>query len=121
MAYLISFIMLMSAVLAQEPAKTKVKQQYYAALFSRGAQWDTSKSPGAQPHFADHGKNLKRLKESGSIAFGARYGEFGMVVFKTGIEQEVRSMFAADSLVLKDILRMELKPFYPFYYGCIEE
>lgn len=121
MKFSIFFIILLTVASAQEPGKPKVKKQYIAAHFSRGVYWDTTKAPGAQPHFGDHGRNLKRLKDAGTIAFGARYGEFGMVVFKTDSEAEVRSMFATDSLVLKDILRMNLTPFHPFYYGCIEE
>ncbi|NUN70870.1 MAG: hypothetical protein HUU02_14300 [Bacteroidetes bacterium] len=96
------------------------KQQYIAAIFTRGAGWDTTKPPSAQPHFAEHGKNLQRLRASGVVALGARYGDYGMVVFRNGSIDSVRALFNTDTLVLKDILRMELHPFNPFYPGTIE-
>ncbi len=103
---------------AQSPSVRK--QQYTAAVFTRGAGWDTTKTPAAQPHFAEHGKNLQRLRASGAVALGARYGDYGMVVFKSGNIDSVRALFSTDSLVLKDILHMELYPFLPFYPGTIE-
>lgn len=109
-----------SISLAQEPTKKQPAQQYYSALFTRGEHWDNSKQPHEQPHFADHGKNLKRLKDEGKIAIGSRFGEFGLVVFKSDNENEVRTFFANDSLVLKNILKMEIHKFNPFYKGCIE-
>lgn len=114
----IVFILLTSCAAAQQAQTTP--QMYIAAQFSRGPQWDTTKAPNAQLHFAGHGKNLQRLQREGKIAFGARFGEFGLVVFKTGNEQEVRALFSDDSLVIKNILSMKLMPFNPFYKGCIE-
>ncbi len=107
-----------SMILAQDVQKKA--PQYYAALFSRGAGWDTTKGPNAQPFFKEHGLNLSRLKKEGKIAIGARYGEMGMVVFPAESEEEVRGHFFNDSLVVKDILRMEIVKFNPFYKGCIE-
>jgi hypothetical protein len=118
MRSIVALILLTAGAAAQERQMTP--QLYIAAQFSRGSQWDTVKAPIAQPHFADHGRNLQRLQREGKIALGARFGEFGLVVFKTGNEQEVRAMFAEDSLVVKDILTMKLMPFNPFYKGCIE-
>jgi hypothetical protein len=113
-------IVLIFAQSAEAQAPSGRKQQYTAAIFSRGSGWDTTKSPSAQPHFSEHGKNLQRLRAAGAVALGARYGDYGMVVFKSGNIDSVRSLFSTDSLVLKDILHMELHPFLPFYPGTIE-
>lgn len=113
-------ILLILAQAANAQAPAAKKQLYTAAIFTRGAGWDTTKPPSAQPHFAEHGKNLQRLRASGAVALGARYGDYGMVVFKSGNIDSVRALFSTDTLVLKDILHMELHPFLPFYPGTIE-
>lgn len=114
------FILLPVFLFAQDVQKKAPPLRYTAALFSRGDSWDSTKTPNEQPYFSQHGKNLKRLKEEGKIAIGARFGEFGMVVFKSDNAEEVRSFFSNDSLVLMKYLKMELHPFNPFYKGCIE-
>ena len=117
----IIFIIVFAASLGFAQQTTKqTTQQYYSALFSRGENWDSSKQPNEQPYFAEHGKNLKRLKDEGKIAIGSRFGDFGLVVIRSNSEQEVRSLFAGDSLVIKNILKMEIHKFNPFYKGCIE-
>jgi hypothetical protein len=116
----IFLFLLMTCTFCAAQTPPSPKQSYTAALFSRGSRWDTTKAASAQPYFAAHGRNLKRLRENGKIALGARYSGFGLVVFKTGDQDEVRTYFAEDSLVNNDYLRMELHPFLPFYPGSIE-
>ncbi len=120
MRFVLLFVLATTVIRAQDMQKKEPPKQYYAALFSRGEHWDTTKRPNDQPHFAEHGKNLQRLKTEGRIALGGRFGELGLVIFMSDSETEVRSFFSSDSLVLKDILKMELTKFNPFYKGCIE-
>lgn len=105
---------------AQKETPKTAPKPYVAAVFTTGKNWDTTKTAYEQPHFKEHGANLKRLHAEGKIALGARYGEFGLVVFKTESMEEVRACFDQDSIVIKDILRMDIQPFRPFYKGCID-
>ena len=120
MRFVILFVVATTLARTQDLQKKEPPKQYYTAVFSRGEQWDTTKQPNEQPHFPEHGKNLHRLRTEGKIALGGRFGELGLVVFKSDSEAEVRSFFSSDSLVLKNILNMELNTFTPLYKGCIE-
>ncbi len=120
MKVLIVSLILTTSLCAQVSQKKEQSRQYYAAVFSRGEHWDMTKQPNEQTYFYNHGKNMQRLRTEGKIALGGRFGELGLVVFNSGSEAEVRSFFSSDSLVLKNILKMELHVFQPFYKGCIE-
>jgi hypothetical protein len=101
---------------SQEPAP----KQYFIAIFSRGPAWDDSKPANEQVGFKEHGENLRRLRTEKRIPIGGRYGEKGMVIIEAKNEDEARSLFASDVMVLKKTFALELHQFRPFYKGTIE-
>lgn len=110
-------LIVLSFILSQEP---QTRQQYFAAIFSTGSAWDTTKTFPSQRHAKLHSQNLKRLRDEGRLAIGGRYGEYGFILVKARDLSEAKSFFAGDSSVIENIFRLEIHPFNPFYKGSIE-
>jgi hypothetical protein len=105
---------------AAPPPQEPAAKQYFIAIFSRGPAWDESKPANEQTGFKEHGENLRRLRAEKRIPIGGRYGEKGMVIVEAKNEDEARSLFASDVMVVKKMFAMELHQFRPFYKGTIE-
>ncbi len=52
----------------------------FIVTYTAGSTWDPAKKPNEQPYFKEHSANLSSLRKSGSIKFGARYAEKGIIV-----------------------------------------
>lgn len=101
----------------QEPGPAK---QYFIAIFSRGPAWDEKKQANEQTGFKEHSENLRRLRAEKKIPIGGRYGEKGMVIVQAQNEDEARSLFASDLMLVKKTFTLELHQFRPFYKGSID-
>ncbi len=89
----------------------------YIVHFETGAEWDAALTPGEQPGFKEHSANLNRLRKAGTIVFGARYGELGLIVLKAESLDAATELMQADPGVTAGIfdVRVEtLNVFYPW-------
>ena len=102
------------------PQQTAQAKQYFIAIFSRGTAWEDAKPANEQIGFKEHSENLRRLRSEKRIAIGARYSDKGMVIVEAKDENDARSLFVSDVMVLKKTFTLELHPFRPFYKGTIE-
>jgi hypothetical protein len=104
----------------QEPAAAAPRPApHFAVLFRTGPSWDSARPPQEQAFFKEHSANLKRLRETGVIALGARYADVGLIVVTAADEAEARGYFAQDASVKGGTFAMEVHPFSPFYGGCV--
>jgi hypothetical protein len=83
--------------------------------FSTGPSWTDSLPPGEQPGFREHSENLNRLRSGGVIQFGARYGEYGMLVVRAASEQAVKDLLDEDPGVKTGIFVFSVAPLKVFY------
>ena len=100
--------------------QTAQAKQYFIAIFSRGTAWEDAKPANEQIGFKEHSENLRRLRSEKRIAIGARYGDKGMVIVEAKNEDDARSLFVSDVMVVKKTFTLELHQFRPFYRGSIE-
>lgn len=89
--------------------------------FSLGPAWLPSKAPNEQTAFAEHGRNLKRLRDEGRITVGARYADKGMIVLLADNEAAARKEMDADPGVLSGIFLYELHELKVFYEGELKK
>ena len=102
---------------AAAAATTATRQ--YLVVFSLGPAWDKSRPPPEQPRFADHGRNLKRLRDAGAIVLGARYADKGMLVLRAESEAAARAEIENDPGVQAGIFTFELNELRAFYPGFV--
>lgn len=82
-----------------------------------GENWDPALQPGEQTQFKEHSANMSRLRKEGTILFGARYGEYGLLIFEGESLDSVRDTLEADPGVLAGIFEFRIEPasiFYPW-------
>jgi ketosteroid isomerase-like protein len=89
----------------------------FAARFTTGPNWNPNMPPPAQTGFTEHSANLARLHRAGSIQFGARYGETGLVVVVAANADVARALFASDPSLAAGTFALKLDRFSPFYDG----
>lgn len=104
---------------AQSAAAKPAKPPIFAVEFTTGAGWDAAKPPNEQAHFADHSANLRRLRESGALLFGARYSDKGLIVLQAEDEATARAEIERDPSVAAGTFKFALFPMHAFYTGCI--
>lgn len=98
-----------------KPAKPPV----FAVEFTTGPGWDAGKAPNEQRHFADHSANLRRLRDTGALLFGARYSDKGLIVLEAADEAAARAEIERDPSVAAGTFRYALFPMHAFYPGCV--
>ena len=102
------------------PQQTAPVKQYFIAIFARGPAWDNAKPANEQTGFKEHSENLQRLRSEKKIPIGGRFGDKGMVIVEVQNEDEAKSLFSGDVMVVKKTFTLELHRFRPFYKGAIE-
>lgn len=104
----------------EEPAATEAELSYFAVEIRVGPSWDPAKPPQDQAHFSEHSANLRRLREAGSLAFGARYSDVGLLIVAAIGEDQVREMMNADPSIQAGVFRFDVHPMSVFYPGTVE-
>lgn len=99
--------------------ETGMKQ--FLVQFSLGPTWQQGKAPNEQPAFAEHGRNLKRLRDEGRIVVGARYADKGMIVLLADNAAAARSEMDVDPGVQSGIFLYELHELKVFYEGELKK
>lgn len=87
----------------------------YVVLFRKGPAWDETKPAGEQQHFADHSRNLQRLRTADQLLLGTRYGDVGMVVLTAADEASARAEIDQDPSVRAGVFAYEIHPARFFY------
>lgn len=103
---------------AQPTGEAAPAPRLYAAEIQVGTGWDPAKPAQDQTHFAEHSANIRRLRESGALRFGARYGDKGLLVLWAESEAAAHAMLAADASFAAGTFRYQLSPFNPFHWGA---
>ncbi len=114
-AFIIACLLALATISAV--AGESAQQPLFLVHFETGPNWDPALPPPEQTGFREHSANLGRLRGEGIIQFGARYGEFGMIVVKADSAAEAQAMMEADPGVTAGIFRFRidaLKVFYPW-------
>ena len=104
---------------AQSPsaAAPTVTGATYAVVLTTGPKWDKSKAPNLQEGFAEHSANLRKLRETGVLHAGARYGEVGLMIVRAESVAATTTLFAADPTIAAGVFRIEVTPFFTVYSG----
>ncbi len=87
----------------------------YIVHFETGENWDESVKPSEQNQFREHSANLNRLREEGTIVFGARYGELGLIIITSSSLESAVALMAADPGVKAGIFEFRVEPLSVFY------
>jgi hypothetical protein len=108
-------IALTSALICR--AQTQSTDSLYIVTYTTGPSWDASKKPGDQTHFKEHGANLSSLRKAGTIKFGARYAEKGIIVIAAKSLKDAQDLISSDvgvtsKLFIADVQKLAV--FYPW-------
>jgi hypothetical protein len=116
------FLILPAAILVAgllSGASPQAPERTIALVFTTGPGWDASKPPNAQAHFGTHSTNLRRLRESGVIVAGGRFGAYGLILVRAPSVDSARAMLAGDSSVVVGTFKVEVSPWSTIYEGSI--
>ena len=80
-----------------------------------GPKWDPELPPGEQTQFREHSANMNRLRNDGTILFGARYGEYGLLILEAASLQSVAELLDQDPGVAAGIFKYRVEPISIFY------
>lgn len=83
--------------------------------FETGANWDKSLQPAEQAQFREHSANLNRLRGEGTIVFGARYGDLGVIILQAKSLEAAKSLVKADPGVRSGIFKFRIELLSVFY------
>ena len=83
--------------------------------FETGPSWDHSVPPTEQTQFREHSANLNRLRGEGTIVFGARYGDLGVIILQVASLEAAESLIRADPGVLSGIFTFRIESLNVFY------
>ena len=103
--------MLSTTALAEESAPLP----RFIVHLETGPKWDPELPPGEQTQFREHSANMNRLRTDGTILFGARYGEYGLLIFEGASLQAVTDILEADPGVAAGIFKFRVEPISIFY------
>lgn len=112
-------IIWLAAVALVLAAHTAAAQTTPASLFvvhfETGTAWDKALAPADQKGFKEHSANLNRLRNEGTITFGARYGDLGMIFVKAETLDAAKALIEADPGVQSGIFSFRIAPLRVFY------
>jgi uncharacterized protein YciI len=100
--------------IAAETAPT-TPSPLFVVHFETGPSWNKSLAPSDQPGFREHSANLNRLRKEGTIVFGARYGDLGMIFLKADTLDAAKVLMEADPGVRSGIFSYRIAPLRVFY------
>lgn len=96
-------------------AQTQSQPTLFIVNFETGPSWDKARPPAEQPSFREHSANLNRLRKDGSIVFGARYAEVGMIFLKAESLDAAKAVIDADPGVRSGIFIYRIAAMSVFY------
>jgi|SRR5688572_18976246 hypothetical protein len=100
-------------------ASPQSQDRTIALVFTTGPGWDASKAPGAQAQFGSHSNNLRRLRETGLIVAGGRFGPYGLILVRAPNVDSARGMLVPDSSIVVGTFKVDVSPWSTIYEGTI--
>jgi hypothetical protein len=99
---------------AQTPTST---DSLFMVTYSLGSAWDQTKKPHEQLYFKEHSSHLSSLRKAGTIKFGARYSDKGLIFISAPSYEKAKELITSDvaiknGLFHADVSRMNV--FYPY-------
>lgn len=91
----------------------------YIVTYTVGPAWDPAKAPTDQQYFRDHSANLSSMRKSGTIKFGARYDEKGIIVISAKSFQDAKRLIKEDPAVHHSMFNADVQKLNVFYDGCV--
>ena len=95
--------------------------RWFIVHLSLGPAWDASKPPNQQAGFGEHSANLRKLREAGQLALGARYADKGLLVVRANDADAARGLFAADPMIAGRQFTLQVDELRVFYPGTVGE
>jgi len=89
----------------------------FGVHFETGSAWNKVLAPADQKSFKEHSANLNRLRNEGTIIFGARYGDLGMIFVRAESLDAAKALIEAEPGVQSGIFSFRialLRVFYPW-------
>jgi hypothetical protein len=112
----ICFLFLLSTcVVFASHAQTSSTDSLYIVTYTTGLSWDVSKKPHEQTYFKEHSSNLSALRKAGTIKFGARYAEKGIIVIAAKSFKEAKDLITADQAVVNKLFNADVQRLNVFY------
>ena len=105
---------------SQSPSPSAAPTKLFAIEIKTGTSWDAAKPAHEQAFFREHSANLKKLRDQGSLVFGARYSDKGLVVLVAISADEAHAMMKQDPSVQAKVFAYELHDFNVFYGGTVQ-
>lgn len=93
----------------------------FIVTYTTGPAWAADKSPGEQTNFKEHAANLSAWRKEGTIKFGARYSDKGIIFISARSMQAAKERINGDPAVVNGLFNADIQRLQPFYYGCIEK
>lgn len=107
---------LAQAAWASEPAPA-TGSGLYLVEFTVGAAWNPALPVPEQAGFGGHSANLARLRKDGTLLFGARYADKGVILLKVPDIETARAALADDPALAAGVFVADIHEFRPFYPG----
>jgi hypothetical protein len=101
--------------IASKAQTTQPVDSLYIVTYTTGALWDASRKPEEQPFFKEHSSNLSSLRKAGTIKFGARYAEKGIIVIAAKSLKEAKVLVCADQAVVNKLFEADVQKLNVFY------
>ncbi|HEY7674616.1 MAG TPA: YciI family protein [Burkholderiales bacterium] len=108
-------LLIAAAVVAAPGATAQEAPALFIVHFETGPAWDKSLDPSVQRGFAEHSANMNRLRKEGAISFGARYGDYGLIILKSASMDAAKAILDADPGVQAGIFIYRVAPLSVFY------
>ena len=108
-------VTLMALLSAAVPADDATSHQQFIVHLETGEAWDGALPPAEQAGFEEHSANMRRLREDGTILFGARYGEYGLLIVQAATLPMASEVFEADPGVMAGLFKFRIEPIRIFY------
>jgi hypothetical protein len=96
-------------------AQTPPPDSLYIVTYTTGSSWDASKKPGEQTYFKEHSANLSSLRKAGTIKFGARYTDKGIIVIVARSLKDAKDLINADLAVANKLFDADVQKLSVFY------
>jgi predicted enzyme related to lactoylglutathione lyase len=100
-------------------AKITDSTDYFVVHYTTGSKWNKKLDSAQQPFSAAHSRHLTALKKNGTIVFGMRYSDKGMICIKAKNIENAKSIINSDTAVFKQLFKTDIQEADVFYEGCI--
>ncbi|MEP7157233.1 MAG: DUF6265 family protein [Betaproteobacteria bacterium] len=98
-------------------------QPLFIVQLLTGPAWEKDKAADAQAGFAEHSKNLARMRSDGLLVVGARFkdsvADKGMLIVRAATREAVLAQFESDPMVKERKFVLDVAAFNPFYDGFV--